>query len=379
MQHLTTKASRTAMTSASPVSTTPPRPQITWTGVGLAAVCWTLYALFYTFFVVQQSPNAPFAGVLVGQLLFAALMGGASVPVWWITVRRMDDMHWGWTLTAHLLLAPLYAWGVLTVYLASLEALVGPVATTDIRSNFQWIVFGNLTVYAVQFAIYHLVRSVQRLRWREQQAAEYAALARERELAALKAQIHPHFLFNTLNSISATVPVYPEEAREMIADLAHLLRHALDSTNADRVPLRDELAMARAYLDLEARRFSDRLSVTYAFDPTDEALDTPVPPMILQPLVENAIKHGIAPRADGGTVTLAVEGSGETLRVCVEDTGAGPDNGEAPTPDANGSGVGLSNTAQRLIHAFGPDADLHTEALTPHGFRVWFILPADTR
>ena len=366
------------MADTSPVSTAPPpRPRITWTGVGLAAVCWGLYALFYTFFVVRQAPNAPFAGVLVGQVFFFFFLAGASVPIWWITIRRMDDLHWGWTLMAHLLLAPLYAWGTLAVYLASLDALVGPVATSDIRSNFQWVLFSNLTVYAVQFAIYHLVRSVQRLRWREQQAAEYAALARERELAALKAQIHPHFLFNTLNSISATVPVRPEEAREMIADLAHLLRYALDSTDCDRVPLRDELDMARAYLDLEARRFSDRLSVTYAIDPSDDALGTPVPPMILQPLVENAIKHGIAPQADGGTVTLETERANGTLRVCVEDTGAGLDN-TSPPDDATGSGVGLTNTARRLTHAFGPEADLHTEALDPHGFRVWFTLPADT-
>lgn len=379
------------MTSDAPVTGSPPRPRITWTGVGMATVCWLLYALFYAFFVARQSPEAPFVGVLVGQTLFAALMAGASVPAWWITVRRMDDMHWGWTIAVHAVLGPLYAWGTLAAYLASMEALFGPTVTTDIRSNFQWILFGNLTVYAVQFAIYHLVRSVQRLRWREQQAAEYAALARERELAALKAQVQPHFLFNTLNSISATVPLDPEQAREMIADLAHLLRHALDSTECHRVPLRDEIAMARSYLDLEARRFSDRLSVTYQIDAPEAALDTPVPPMVLQPLVENAIKHGIASQAQGGTVTLRVRPHNGALRVCVEDTGAGPSlpnavpetitgGGETTRHDDSEAetGVGLPNTAKRLTHAFGPEAALHTEPRDPHGFRVWFTLPLDT-
>ena len=379
------------MTSDAPGTGSPPRPRITWTGVGMAAVCWLLYALFYAFFIARQSPEAPFAGVLVGQTLFAVVMAAASVPAWWITVRRMDDMHWGWTVAAHAVLGPLYAWGTLTVYLATMEAFFGTTVTSDIRSNFQWILFGNLTVYAVQFAIYHLVRSVQRLRWREQQAAEYAALARERELAALKAQVQPHFLFNTLNSISATVPLAPEQAREMIADLAHLLRHALDSTERHRVPLRDEIAMVRSYLDLEARRFSDRLSVTYAIDASDETLDMPVPPMVLQPLVENAIKHGIAPQARGGTVTLRVKQHNGTLRVCVEDTGVGSsspngvsgavidgnDAGSHDTPE-EGAGVGLPNTARRLTHAFGPEAALHTEAVDPHGFRVWFTLPLDT-
>ena len=163
-----------------PVTNSPPRPRITWTGVGMAAVCWLLYALFYAFFIARQSPEAPFAGVWAGQTLFAVVMAAASVPAWWITVHRMDHMHWGWTVAAHAVLGPLYAWGTLTVYLATMEAFFGTTVTTDIQSNFQWILLGNLTVYAVQFAIYHLVRSVQRLRWREQQAAEYAALARER-------------------------------------------------------------------------------------------------------------------------------------------------------------------------------------------------------
>jgi signal transduction histidine kinase len=356
----------------------------------MATVCWLLYALFYAFFIARQEPDAPFAFLFIGQVLYSLIMAVGSLPVWWIAVRKMDTMHWSRTLGAHLVLGPLYGWGVLELYLFLIRGGFGDSAP-QIEANYQWILFGNLTVYAVQFAVYHLVRSVQRLRWREQQAAEYAALARERELAALKAQVQPHFLFNTLNSISATVPLNPEQAREMIADLAHLLRHALDSTERHRVPLRDEIAMARSYLDLEARRFSDRLSVAYHIDAPDDTLDAPVPPMVLQPLVENAIKHGIAPQARGGTVTLRVKQHNDALRVCVEDTGAGPsspngvseaviDGNDAASHDTpeEGAGVGLSNTAQRLTHAFGPEAALHTEAVDPHGFRVWFTLPLDT-
>lgn len=354
----------------------PPRPRITWTGVGLAAVCWLLYTLFYTFFVARQSPDAPLLGVFIGQVMFTILMAGASVPVWWLTVRHMDGWHWGKLLGAHAVLGPLYAWGTLAVSMALVEALFGATATTEMRANFQWILFGNLTVYGVQFAMYHLVRSLQRLQWREQQAAEYAALAHERELAALKAQVHPHFLFNTLNSISATVPLRPEQAREMIADLAHLLRYSLDSTKREQVPLRDELDMARAYLDLEARRFCDRLTVRYQIEVPDAALDTPVPPMVLQPLVENAIKHGIAPSAAGGTVTLRVTEHNAKLRVCVSDTGAGlPASAPADSlASAETSGVGLANTARRLAHALGPEATLQAEP-QPQGFRAWFAVP----
>lgn len=354
----------------------PPRPSITWTGAGLAAACWLLYALFYTFFIARQEPAAPLLSLFIGQTLYSITLGLYSVPVWWITVRQMDRMHWGWVVGAHLLLGPLYSWIGIESYLGLVRSLAGPTAVGEMEANYQWILFGNYTIYAVQFAIYHLVRSVQRLRWREQQAAEYAALARERELAALKAQIHPHFLFNTLNSISATVHVDPEEAREMISDLAHLLRYALDSTDEDTVPLHEEVDFARAYLDLEARRFSDRLQVEYDVGPNRSDLDTPVPPMVLQPLVENAIKHGIGPSADGGTVTLRVARHNGALRVCVEDTGVGPDS-EAPLANRNDedSGVGLVNTNRRLTHAYGPEAKLHTEARSPQGFRVWFDVP----
>jgi sensor histidine kinase YesM len=341
-------------------------------------VCWVLYALFYTFFIARQEPSAPLFGLFLGQLFYSLVLGLYSIPVWWITVRAMDRRHWGWTLAVHLLLGPLYAWLGLESYLAVFRLWIGPTAIAEVEANYQWIVFGNLTIYAVQFAVYHLVRSVQRLRWREQQAAEYAAMARERELAALKAQVHPHFLFNTLNSISATVHADPEEARDMITDLAHLLRYALDSTGENTVPLRQEIDFARAYLDLEAHRFSDRLTVKYDIGPNPADLDTPVPPMVLQPLVENAIKHGIGPSADGGTVALRVGRDDGVLRVSVADTGVGPDGDVTVTNGASDTnGVGLANTNQRLIHAFGPNAHLHTESRSPHGFRVWFEIPAD--
>jgi len=361
----------------------PPRPTITWTGVGLAAVCWILYGLFYTFFIARQEPNAPFLGLLLGQLFYSLVLGLWSLPVWWVTVRTMDRVHWGWTLTAHLVLGPAYAWTGLESYLLLFRTWIGPTAVAEMEANYQWILFGNLTIYAVQFAVYHLVRSVQRLRWHEQQAAEYAAVARERELAALKAQINPHFLFNTLNLISATVHTAPEEARNMISALSELLRYALQSTHADSVSLREEVDFVKSYLDLESQRFSDRLEVNYDLAASAEAMDVSVPPMILQPLAENAIKHGISPSAEGGTIALSIDRTNEHLRVCVEDTGVGPDgpvlpeNGAAPDDDAasSGSGVGLSNTSRRLQHAFGPRAALRTDSIDPHGFRVWFHIP----
>ena len=352
---------------------TPSKPQITVKGVALATAGWTLYSLLYTFFIVRQGPTVPFVPAFLGQVTSSLVLGLYSLPIWWITVREMDRMHWGWVLLAHLALAPLYASGGVESYFALIQQLGGPGATAEMEANYQWILFGTLTIYAIQFALYHLVRNVQRLRQKEQQATELLALAREQQLAALKAQINPHFLFNTLNSISATLKQDPDQAREMIAKLSRLLRYALDGAQRDQVALRDEITFARRYLDLERHRFSDRLDAQVRVDAPEDVLDRPVPPMILQPLVENALRHGIAPSEDGGTVRLDVRTENDRTTVRVEDTGVGPTT-DAPLSDES-DGVGLTNTNARLQRTYGPDAALHTDENTPTGFAVWFSLP----
>jgi signal transduction histidine kinase len=351
----------------------PPKPTITAKGVGLAVLGWMLYSLLYTFFIVRQDPAAPFIPVFFGQVATSLVLGMYSVPVWWITVREMDRWHWGCTLGAHVLLGPLYAWGGLESYLALIQWMAGDVATKEMEANYQWILYGTFTLYAIQFALYHLVRNVQRLRQKEQQATELLAVAREQQLAALKAQVNPHFLFNTLNSISATLKQDPDQAREMIARLAGLMRYALDSAERDRVSLREEVNFVRRYLALARHRFSNRLDAHVDVDAPDDALDTPVPPMVLQPLVENALRHGIAPSEEGGRVTVQISENSDRLDVRVEDTGVGPET-DRPLADAD-EGTGLANTTTRLEHTFGPDAALHTAPNDPTGFAVWFSIP----
>ena len=371
---------------------TPPPPSITATGVGLSAVGWLLFALLYSFLVAQDQPGTPFVFLFVGQVVYAVLHGGLSVPVWWGTVRALDDRHWAWSLAAHVCIAPVYAFVGLELYLMLMEAMIGAFVVQEIQASYQWVLLSGGTVYAVQFGAYHLVRSVQRLRWREQQAAEYAALARERELEALKAQVHPHFLFNTLNSISSTVYADPGDAREMIADLAQLLRHSLDSIDRDTVPLRDELEVAASYLSLESHRFSDRLRIDVQIQVPEDVLRAPVPPMVVQPLVENAVRHGVGPMEEGGTIRLCVRRHEDRIRVIVEDDGVGPDEkqgpitngqsnepaGAAASPEAANGGVGLTNTDERLRRVLGEGSGLHTEAVDPHGFRVWFDVPDES-
>jgi len=176
-------------------------------------------------------------------------------------------------------------------------------------------------------------------------------LAAEARLQSLEARVHPHFLFNTLNSISALIPVNPVQAEQLVGRLAVLLRASLDSGRQALIPLREELNMVASYLDIERARFGDKLQSS--IDVQAEAQERPVPPMSVQSLVENAVKHGLMARGEGGIfVKAVVDGPNLRLRVEVRDTGPGFDLTVVP------AGHGLDNLAERLQALFGDSAGL---------------------
>lgn len=166
---------------------------------------------------------------------------------------------------------------------------------------------------------------------------------------ALKAQLELHFLFNTLDSISASVPPQMEHTKELIAKLAGTFRFGLRSSESETVPLREEINFLKTYLELEKQRFGDRL--VPVFQVNDALLETSIPPMLLQPLVENAIKHGVGNSVEPVTVGISVSRVGERLRFEVSDTGGGCEY----NMDGNifEKGIGLRNTQLRLEKQFG--------------------------
>ncbi|MBT9393832.1 histidine kinase [Hymenobacter sp. NST-14] len=177
------------------------------------------------------------------------------------------------------------------------------------------------------------------------------AAVREAEMRTLKAQINPHFMFNGLNNIRALVMEDPARARHMITHLSDLLRYSIQLNSTEQVPLRRELEIVEHYLQLEAIQLEERLR--YCLDVDPAALEVPIPPMTLQLLVENAIKHGLAPRPAGGTIQLTAQlNDSNTLHVTVRNTGH-----YAPAPDH--PGVGVRNARERLALLFGPAAHLH--------------------
>ena len=194
----------------------------------------------------------------------------------------------------------------------------------------------------------------------------------EARLKTLESELQPHFLFNTLHAISTLVHTNPDAADRMISRLSDLLRLTFDRSGAPRVPLQEELEFLQKYLEIEQTRFQDRLTVQYEIEP--DTLDAEVPRLILQPLVENAIKHGVSPRTGLGTVAIAARRDGDTLWLEVRDNGVGL-SGTARTQLR--SGVGLANTRDRLECLYGEAHQLEfSEAET--GLTVGMRIPFQT-
>ena len=338
--------------------------RITGRGLAITVGAWTLYALLYAT-AVTLFARIPFAYALSSQATHAVLLAGFSLIPWWLLVRQASKLTVGQLVLAHAASGTVYTAVVVAAFLGFVR-MGGEEGYQAVLSEAGWIALATAIVYVAQFGIFHAVEASRRSRERQAQAEALQHLAREQELRTLRAQLNPHFLFNALNTISADVGRDPDHARESIGQLAGLLRYALDAGHRDLVPLADEIAFVRDYLDLEQARMGDRLQVSLDIDP--DALDTSVPPMAVQTLVENAVRHGLAPARDGGTLTVSVAVVDEGVEIHVEDTGVG-----ATGPP--GDGIGLANTDERLRLLFGADSALHIDADRPVGFAVSFRLP----
>jgi two-component system LytT family sensor kinase len=295
------------------------------------------------------------------------VMAVACFPVWWLHFRRFTNLPVKQRLALHLATGVFYyaVWVVLYQVYNRMSGLP-PMSSRQIFQNSG----PNLLFYIQVFSVLHIdlffrEREVQHRREQELEKAAHRA-----EINALKAQIQPHFFFNTLNSISASVPVEQEHTRVLIARLADIFRYALHSTQQDLVPLSQELNFIRTYLLLEKERFGKRL--IFEIHAAGEAGGALIPPMLLQPLVENAVKHAIEPSIGGGEIFINCAIKENMAHIRIENTGH-PYAGEACTM-LNSKGVGLSNTAKRLESQYGER--LHIWVNPDGGVRVEFSFPA---
>jgi len=288
---------------------------------------------------------------MVGSYLWAPL----TVAIFWLTRRYpIERQRWRSSLGVHV--AGCIALVVVrAVTIAGFNPWVGwydrpPEFGSVLVTSFN----NNLFLYWMFVGVAHALHYAHRVREREYETSRLEAQLAQARLDALRAQLHPHFLFNTLHSLSELVHRDVDAADRMIVRLSELLRRALDPRAEHEVALRDELALVAPYLEIEQMRFGDRLTVAWEVAP--EALDARVPQLILQPLVENAVRHGLAARAAPGRVVIAARVAAGRLALEVRDDGVGLGHAGAP-----GAGVGLSNTRARLRQRYGTD---HGFALT---------------
>ena len=202
-------------------------------------------------------------------------------------------------------------------------------------------------------------------------AAELQTRLAQAQLQALKMQLQPHFLFNTLNAIAVLIYRAPEAAEQMVTQLSEMLRISLDRVGVQEVTLGQELEFLEKYLEIERTRFQDRLRVEVRVEP--RALGACVPNMILQPIVENAVRHGVAPRSQGGRIEISARREDGLLRLAVSDDGRGTDEG-AEALAAKG-GVGLSNTRERLARLYGDRHSFELRSSAGLGMTVTIAIP----
>ena len=227
------------------------------------------------------------------------------------------------------------------------------------------LIIATLIVIGVHALLYY-----QRFRASQLEEASLRTQLAQAQLRALKMQLHPHFLFNTLHSISSLVLEDPPKANSMIARLGDFLRLTLDHSDQQLVTLKEETEFVRCYLEIEQVRFGDRLAVEFKIEPA--TLGAEVPHLILQPVVENAIQHAIAPHAAPGRIEIATSRHEDSLRLKVTDTGPGlPAIGNK----SEGHGVGLTNVRARLEQLFGSNFSLEMTNGSSRGLTVTIEIP----
>ena len=227
----------------------------------------------------------------------------------------------------------------------------------------------GVLLFLLALTVHYLLLAFELARQAEQRQLRMEVLAREAELRALRAQLDPHFLFNSLNSISALTAVDPAGARRMCVLLADFLRDTLNISSRDQISLVEELALTDRFLGIEQVRFGDRLQVERHVD--GAAAQCRVPPLLLQPLVENAVTHGIAGLLEGGVIRLDVSRRDRRLSIAIENPR------DTDSPRSGRRGVGLENVRQRLIAMFGADARIDTRA-DDGRYRVELAMPCLT-
>ena len=333
-------------------------PPVRW--IVLVAAVLSLFSTAQAYRLTTLNLRVP-QDIEVGSLLLLNTVywfvpAAFTLPIFYLARRfRLDSRRWIQALVVHLVVAGLFSvihLGCMLLVRAALWPSAGKPSTVpwalfaqrQYLMQLDWLLMTYSAIIGLSYALDYRRESQARA----VRAAQLETRLVEAQLKTLQAELHPHFLFNTLHAISTLVHTSPDSADRMISRLSDLLRLTFDGTGTPSVSLQEELEFLQKYLEIEQIRFQDRLSVIY--DVEAETLDAEVPRLILQPLVENAIKHGVSPRSGRGLIQISARVRERALWIEVRDNGLGL-NGQ-PRSRLQ-SGLGLSNTRARLECLYG--------------------------
>ncbi|MEP6730894.1 MAG: histidine kinase [bacterium] len=344
-----------------------------WRGWALYGLAWAPVLIGYTNLLVSKS-GLPLSMALEAAVVYVVSAALLGVLVWHASGRIVwPDRKFGGFIALQVVLANVFALCWLAVIVAHMAIHMGVNDARRLAATFDgWQYLTGLWAYGVIAGVSYALRVTGRLRERDAAAARADALRMHAELEALRGQLNPHFLFNTLHTVSALLQRDPNTARAALERFADLLRYVLNAKRFEQedVTLGDELGFVRDYLALEQLRLGDRLQIEEQID--IEALDCVIPSLTLQPLVENAITHAISPRASGGTITIAATVEDDELLLVIADDGPGAvEEGVRAA-----QGLGLRVGRQRLETRY-PKLSRFTVTTAPGaGFAVTLALPA---
>ncbi|MGH7503553.1 MAG: sensor histidine kinase [Longimicrobiales bacterium] len=346
--------------------------------VGLILGSWTVFGIIQTgqqlAYTARLGTNMPLDLAMTTAFAGAAVWAILTVAVFRLARRYpLDRTPRTPAILAHAAASCIVAFLEVasTFVIAALTGMLSPDATF-LDFFFRGFPF-NIVVYWMIAGVAHALMYYRRLRLRDAQTAQLSSRLAQTELHLLKSQLHPHFLFNALNSVSALMHRDVKAADRMLSRLSELLRGALDHQSEHEVSLSEELEFLDAYLEIEQVRLGDRLCVE--IDVQHNVLDARVPHMILQPLVENAIRHGIAPRVAPGRITIRARGRRGMLDLEVIDDGVGLSTRRRAPGRAHNGGLGLANTRARLEHLYGGSFGFEPKGMNGGGFRVALTIP----
>lgn len=349
---------------------------------------WILLAFLFSglryFLIVQEGHSRPlnWKHIFNAQAIIYGWAMLSPLIVFFAKRFRFEQRNWWRVLPAHFMAAVVFLLLHAAIYISLIKA-VNPALVAEhggflvetlrllIRT---WYV--DLSMYCFLLSSIYVVDFYRRFQAEQLKSSELKAALANSQLNALKMQIHPHFLFNTLNSISALMHKDVKAADKMVARLGDFLRMTLENSGEREVSLKQEMDFVGRYLEIESVRFQDRLVVKMNIDP--ETLAARVPNLILQPIVENAIKHGISQQESVESLIISSKRHGDRLQIRVEDSGPGlqPSNGNRK--GSKTAGIGLANTRARLTHLYEENYRFEIKNAVPHGVIVTLEIPFET-